>query len=101
MDSKKKEFDPDDMLLKINTNKDGLKQEDLNNDLKEISEYENVGLPKLTDHKASPEMKERLEKVEKNGSENADSDEKKDFYDSEYWKNPYTNNFKLEDLLQE
>ena len=106
MDSKRKEFDPDDLLLEISKNSNkNTKENELNNDLKAIADYEDFGLPELTDHKASPEVKNKInnksQKGESNEQKQNELNENKDYYDTKYWENPYTNNFKIEDLLME
>lgn len=86
MDSKRKEFDIDDQLIFGNQKKE------LNTDLKELNDYDD--LPSLEDNKASMENDTESE-------DKANDAEKKEYYDTNYWKDPYTSTFKIEDLLLE
>lgn len=58
-----------------------------NNTLKEIQTAPSHGLPELEDSDHSEEEQEQ--------------EEKKEYYDTNYWADPYQNNFKIEDLLLE
>lgn len=91
MDSKRKEFDLDDELL-FGSKKD----KELNSDLKELKEYDDFGIFDGEDNQDdTPDFE--IENEEKED----ETAETKEFYDTNYWKDPYANHFKLEDLLQE
>lgn len=79
MDVKSKDFDIDDIVF-------GNKKE-LNSDLKDLNDYD-LDLPEL-------------EKDDDQSHEVETETENKDYYDTNYWVDTYSSQFKLEDLLQE
>jgi hypothetical protein len=85
--NKRKDFDPDDDLIsaffKEKDEKDMENEgNELNSDLKDIRDYEDD----------SPVN------IMVDDDQDTESDQ---FYDNTYWSNPYSGNFKIEDLLQE
>lgn len=90
MDTKRKEFDINDDLIF------GSKRpKELNSDLKELKESNEYALPALDDQASSHESEPEVEDEESTNKED------KEYYDTNYWKNLYTGNFKIEQLLLE
>ena len=93
-ETNRKEFDlPDELLF------GSKKPKPLNKDLEDLKEYDEFALPDL-DGEESPEI-QNASPQEKKEPETDNTTEAKEYYDTNYWQDPYASSFKIEDLLQE